>query len=110
MQQLVIKGVNCALLVIVLIGLPAVASARLWHLQLSSIPMAQWLMFWGLGIAAVGNIFAAFFLTLGRKSKIHCWEWAAVFGGLWLAFYGYTCGYFNFLWLKHTLLWLQKHL
>jgi len=39
-----------------------------------------------------------------------CWEWAAVFVGLLLVQYAYLRGYFNFNWLKQTLLWLQKHL
>jgi hypothetical protein len=34
---------------------------------------------------------------------------SAVFGGLLLAGYGYLHDYFNFNWLKHTLLWVQKH-
>jgi hypothetical protein len=66
-------------------------------------------MFWGLGIAAAANIFAALVFAKGRKLKILCWEWAVIFGGLWLADYAFVRGWFNFDWLKQTLLWLQKH-
>jgi hypothetical protein len=62
-----------------------------------------------LGFAAAANIFAALIFVKVRKQKILCWEWAAVFGGLLLAYYGFTRGYFNFNWLKHALQWLQNH-
>jgi hypothetical protein len=38
-----------------------------------------------------------------------CWEWTAVFIGLLFVQYAYLRGYFNFNWLKQTLLWFQKH-
>lgn len=101
---------NCVLLVFLLIGLPAVTQERWGDVQLSHASTNRLLMFWGLGIAAAANILAALFLIKVRKQKILCWEWAAVFGALLLAFYGFTQGYFNFKWLRHGLEWLQNHL
>lgn len=110
MQRFLIIAINCLLLALLLIGLPAATREQWGNVQLSSASTGKLLMFWGLGMAAGANIFAALFFIKGRKSKILCWEWAAVFGALLLAYYGFTRGWFNFEWLKHTLEWLQKHL
>jgi hypothetical protein len=109
MQRFFIITTNCALLVFLLIGFPAASGAKLGDWQVSSAPTARLLTFLGLGIAAAGNILAAKFLLRSRKEKILCWEWAAVFGALLLAQWAFTRGYFNFDWLKNSLLWLQKH-
>jgi hypothetical protein len=66
-------------------------------------------MFWGLALAAAGNAVAALGLIKGRKERKLCWEWTAVFIGLLFVQYAYLRGYFNFNWLKQTLLWFQKH-
>ena len=63
----------------------------------------------GLAIAIAGNILVGHTVVKGRKGKILCWEWAAVFAGLLLACWGFTRHYFNFNWLKQMLLWLQNH-
>ena len=99
---------NSVLLVFLLIGLPAAARAQWGNLQISSASTNQKLMFFGLALGAAANVFAALKLFKIRKHKILCWEWAAVFGALLLADYGFTRGYFDFDWLKHTLGWLQK--
>jgi hypothetical protein len=109
MQRFLIITTNCALLALLLIGIPAATRERFGNLQLSSASTGQALMFWGLGIAAAANIFAALIFSKGRKQKILCWEWAAIFGGLWLAYFGFVRGVFNFEWLKQMLQWLQKH-
>ena len=108
MQRFLIITTNCALLVLLLIGLPAATRAHLGNVQLSSASTGRLLMFWGLGIAAAANIFAVLMFINGRKQKILCWEWAAIFGALLLAYYGFTHGYFNFDWLRRALQWLQK--
>ena len=36
----------------------------------------------------------------GRKERILCWEWAAVFGVLLFAYSAFVLGYFKFDWLK----------
>jgi hypothetical protein len=110
MQRFLIITTNCALLILLLIGLPAATRAQFGNLQVSSAATGRLMMFLGLGTAAGANIFAALFFFKIRKQKILCWEWAGVFGGLLLAYYGFTRGYFNFEWLKHALLWLQKRL
>ena len=109
MQRFLIITTNCALLVLLLIGLPAATRGHLGNVQFSSASTGQRLMFWGLGIAAVANILAALMFIKARKHKILCWEWAAIFGALWLAYFGFVRGWFNFEWLKQALLWLQKH-
>ena len=109
MQRFLIIAANGALLVFLLIGLPAATRAQVGNIQFSSASTGQRLMFWELGIAVAANIFAAFFFIKGRKEKILCWEWAAVFGALLLAHWAFARGYFNFDWLKNALLWLQKH-
>jgi hypothetical protein len=110
MLRFLIITTNCALLVILLIGLPAATREHFGNVQLSSASTGRLLMFSGLGIAAAANIFAALILIKGRRQKIVCWEWAAIFGALLLAYYGFTRGWFNFDWLKKILLWLQNHL
>jgi hypothetical protein len=109
MQRLFIITANCTLLALLLIGLPAATRAHFGNVQLSSASTGRLLLFWGLGIAAAANIFAALVFARGRKQKILCWEWSAVFGALLLAHWAFTRGYFNFDWLKNALLWLQKH-
>ena len=109
MQRFLIITANCVLLVLLLIGLPAATRAQWGNLQISSAATGRLLMFGGLGIAAAANLFAALVLFQVRKQKILCWEWAAVFGGLLVAFFAYTRGHLNFAWLTHALQWLQKH-
>jgi len=108
MQRFLIITTNCALLVLLLIGLPAATRAHLGNMQLSSASTGRLLLFWGLGIAAAANIFASLIFIKGRKQKILCREWAAIFVALLLVYDGFTREYFNFDWLKHTLQWLQK--
>lgn len=110
MQRLVIKCVNCALLVIILIGVPSATSARFGDMQISSAPTMQMVTLWGFCFAAVGNILTATIFIKSRKEQSLCAQWAFVFGGLLLLEYLFIHGYFNFEWLKQFLQWLQKHL
>jgi hypothetical protein len=109
MQRFLIITTNCALLVLLLIGLPAATRTHFGNVQLSSASNGRLLMFWGLGIAVAANILAALIFIKGRKQKILCWEWAAIFCALLLAYYGFMRGWLDFEWLKQTLLWLQKY-
>jgi len=59
MQRFLIKCVNFALLIIIVIGLPAVTRAQFWNVQIVSAPKLQLLSFWGLSLALGGNILAA---------------------------------------------------
>ena len=109
MQRFLIIATNGALLALLLIGLPAATHAQLGDWQVSSAATNQQLLVWGLAAAMAGNVVAALMFVKASKGKVLCWEWAAVFGALLLACYGYRHGYFNFNWLKHTLLWVQKY-
>ena|SRR5437667_5010640 len=108
MRRLLIHGVNGFFMVIILIGIPAITSARFGNLLLSSAPKAQMLTLWGLTLAAVGDAVAALGLLRGRKERQLCWTWAATFGVLLLIEYLFVRGYFNFDWLKEVLQWVQR--
>jgi hypothetical protein len=108
--RLLIILANCALLVLLVIGLPAATRARWGDVQFSSAATNQKLIFGGVAIAVALNLFTAIYLTKQRRQKILCWEWAGVFGALSLAFYAFSCGYLDFAWLTHALQWLQKYL
>ena len=109
MQRFLIIATNCAILALLLIGLPAASRMQLGDWQVSSASTGWQVLSWGLAAAATGNSLAALAFVKGHKGKMLCWEWAAVFGGLLLACYGFRHGSFNFNWLKQTLLWFQRH-
>ena len=109
MQQFLIKCVNFAMLIVIVIGIPAVTRMQFWNVQIASAPTLQLLSFWGLSLALGGNLLAATWLFKGRKERIFCGEWAAIFGVLLFAYSAFALGYFKFNWLKQTLLWLQRH-
>jgi hypothetical protein len=109
MLRFLIIVTNCALLALLLIGLPAATREHFGDVQLSSASTGRLVMFWGLGIAAALNIFAALTFIKDRKQRILCWQWAVIFGGLWLADYAFVRGWLNFDWLRRALLWLQKY-
>jgi hypothetical protein len=109
MQRFLIQILNFSLLFILLVGLPAATRAQFGNWQISSAATARLIIFWGLGLAAGINVIGALFLIKSQKDRKHCWEWAAIFGALWLAYFGFVRGWFDFEWLKQALLWLQKH-
>jgi hypothetical protein len=110
MQRFSITAANCGLLALVLIAVPAVASERFWHWQVSSISATQTLMLSGLGFAVASNASAALFLVKGRKERRLCWWWAAVFGALLLAYWALAHGYYNLNWLQRAMQRLQRGL
>ena len=109
MHRLLIHSVNSFLLVVILIGIPAITSARVGSLQLSSAPKAQRLTLWGLALAAVANAIAALSVVKGRKERVLCWRWIGAFLALLAVEYLHFNGYFNFDWLKKALLWVESH-
>jgi hypothetical protein len=108
MQRFLIQCINCVLLMIILIGVPAVTRAQWGSWWIASAPKAQMLTLWALALVAIGNAAAAMIFIKGRKQRKLCGEWAAVFGALLFAYCAFVRGYFNFDWLKQALLWLQK--
>jgi hypothetical protein len=110
MQRFLIQCVNGALLIVILIGIPAITRAQFWRLQITSAPQLQFLLFWGLSLALGGNLAVGAFLLKRRKDRVVCWEWSAVFGALLFAYIALIFGYFRFDWLKQSLTWLHLHL
>jgi hypothetical protein len=108
MQRFLIQSINWVLLAIIFFGIPAVTGKQFGDWQISAVPQARRLMFWGLALAAAGNAVAALGLIKSRKERKLCREWTAVFIGLLFVQYAYLRGYFNFNWLKQALEWLQK--
>jgi len=107
--RLAIQLVNSFLLIVILIGIPAITSARFGNLQLSSAPKAHRLTLWGLALAAAANAIAAVSVAKGRKEQVVCGWWVAGFLALLAVEYLHFNGYFNFNWLKQALLWVQSH-
>ena len=101
--MLVIKCINCVFLIIVAIGIPAITHVEFRGLEIGSIRMYKLLLFWTLGLALAFNLFVASFVTKPRKDRLLCWEWAAVFGVLFVTYSAFVFGYINFNWLKDFL-------
>lgn len=109
MRQVLIKCINCALLIVVLIGIPAITGARFGSLRISSAPRTQMLILWGLSLAAAVNGVAALGLAGDAGNRRLCRGWAFAFAGLLAIEYGFFHGYVNFDWLKQSLVWLKQH-
>ena len=110
MQKLLINSVNCALLVIILIGIPEITHAQFGNWQLSWAPTGQRLIFGGLILGIVVNVLGAILFVPGPKAKALCAMWSFIFGGLLFVEYAFIKGWINFDWLKNSLRWLQNHL
>ncbi len=109
MQRFLIKCINCALLILIVIGIPAITRIEVHGLDLGSAPKLQLLLFCALGLALGLNLLAATFFIKNKKDRLVCWEWTAIFGILLFAYGAFVFGYFNFDWLKNFLLRLQSH-
>jgi hypothetical protein len=103
-KRFLIKCVNCALLILVVIGIPAMTRVQFRSYQIGSAPKLQLLLFWTMALALGLNLFAGSFLIKARKDRVLCWEWAAVFGVLLFAYSAFVFGYYNFDWLRNLLL------
>lgn len=104
MTRFLVKSINFVLLILVVVGIPAITRVEFHGWQLGSAPKLQLLLFWTLALALALNILAGSFLIKAKKDRLLCWEWAAVFGVLLFAYSAYAFGYFNFDWLKNFLL------
>jgi uncharacterized membrane protein len=109
MQRFLINVINCALLIVILIGIPAITHAHIGHWQISSTPTAEKLTFGGLVFAIAANVLVATIFLKNPKTKESCAKWVFVFVGILFLEYAFGRGWFNFDWLKNFLLWLQKH-
>ena len=109
MQRLFINAVNGALLILILIGIPAITHKQFWNWQISSAPTAQKLTFGGLIFAIVANVLGATIFVPGPKAKALCAKWSFIFGGILFLEYAFVRGWINFDWLRNFLLWLQRY-
>jgi hypothetical protein len=107
MRPYLIKGANCLLLILVLIGIPAVAEIRIFGLQVSPATTLQRLVLWGLLLGVAANAATTLFWAKDRKNGRLCCEWAIAFACLYLVELALSLGYLNFHWLKQTLLWIK---
>ena len=107
MRPALIKALNCAWLILVVIGLPAIAEERVLGMELASASLARRLMAWGLGLGIAANAIVAIFGLKNRKEQRLCWEWSAAWLCLFAVVLGVSRGYLNFEWLKRSLLWVR---
>jgi hypothetical protein len=110
MQRFLLLLINCTLLALLLLGLPAATRAQVVGYQVSKAPVTQFLVFRGLGLAAVANLLAAVVLLKERKARLLGFEWTGLFAALGLLQYALYRGWTNFNWLKTALEWCQAHL
>jgi hypothetical protein len=108
MPRVLIWSSNCLLLIIILIGIPAITGTQLGTLEISSVPELQMLTLCGLSVATAGNVVAAWLWARERKTRKLCWLWAVAFAGLFGVELAFIHGYLNFNWLRQTLVWFQK--
>lgn len=103
MQRFVIHLINGGLLVLILIGIPAITGRNFAWWRLSHTPTSQMLTLWGLGLAGAANFLGAVFLARGAKARILCWCWLAAFAAIVLVESLYFNRHINFDWLKQFL-------
>lgn len=108
LRRSAIHGVNICLLVVVLIGLPAVASLRLGGMAISSVETRHQLVFWSALLAAAGNVAAFRFIAHDAQERRRCRDWALLFLALSGAEWLYHRGDLSFGWLKNWLLRFRR--
>jgi hypothetical protein len=109
MHRFLVHLANVFLLVLIVIGIPAITSLRFGSIRLSSDPKLQMLTLTGLGLAAATNLVGALFAVTDKKGRRACWTWALLFGLILAVEYCYFRSYIRFGWLKEALLWVQNH-
>jgi hypothetical protein len=103
MLKFFIKCANIALLVWIVIGVPAITHVQFRSYLIGSAPKLQLLLFWSLAVALGLNLLAGSFAIKNKKDRVLCWEWSAVFGVLLFAYCAHVFGYLNFDWLRNFL-------
>lgn len=99
---------NLGAFVIVVIGLPAVASLRMGGLAVSSVETRHLLVFWGAALVALLNGVASVSLAKDARERRRCRDWAMLFLALMGAEWLYHRGDLRFGWLKDWLLRLKQ--
>jgi len=107
-QRWLVHLANSALLVIVLIGVPAITSLQFGSIRLLSDPKLQMLTMVGLGLGGAANFAGALLLKKDKKTRHACVAWALLFGVILAAELLYVHHYIRFRWLKKLLLWVQE--
>jgi hypothetical protein len=102
-----IHFINIAVLIILVIGLPAVASLRFGGVAFSSVEIRHLLVFWSAGIAAIANLVASRKVAKGKPGRRCCRDWAILYLALMGAEWLFHAGYLKFDWLKEWLLRLK---
>jgi len=110
MQRFFLLLINCALLGLLLFGLPEATHEQIVGYQVSKGPTTQLLIVWGLGIAATANLLAGLMLIKDRKVRLLAWEWTGIFAALFLLEYALYRGWTNFNWLRTALEWCQARM
>ena len=103
MLRFFIKCANIALLIWIVIGVPAITRVQFRSYLIGSASKLQLLLFWSLALALGLNIFGGSFVIKNKKDRVLCWEWAAIFGVLLFAYCAHVFGYLNFDWLRNFL-------
>jgi hypothetical protein len=97
-----IHALNAALLVILMIGVPAVTGFTLGSLRISSYPWLQRLLLAGLGVGVAGNLLMGWWCRPRRQRKAYR-GWALLHAAiLAMAILTYS-GWMDFDWLRELL-------
>jgi Co/Zn/Cd efflux system component len=108
MQRLLVQLANVFVLVVIVIGVPAITSLRFGSVRLLSDARLQMLTLGGFGLAVAVNLIGAIAFSKDRKGRNTCWTWALLFALMLAAEYAYIRGYLQFGWLKDLLLWAEE--
>lgn len=104
-RPLIIQVANGSLLVIILIGVPAITSLRLGSLQLTSAPVFQQLILGGFVAAAIFNLLGWLSAKASKNRRLFR-NWFAAHSALLAVEVLYFAGHIHFHWLKKALLWM----
>jgi lysylphosphatidylglycerol synthetase-like protein (DUF2156 family) len=108
MQRWLLHSLNIAYLVLMLVGLPAAASAHWFDWRITVTRQLYLVLIVASSLGAALNGFAAFFLAQGKRNRRLCLQWCAAHATLLLLHAAVHQGYIHFDWLKRFLLHLQS--
>lgn len=101
--------INWALLGLILIATPYIATGKLLGMEIIDAPTAQTLASIGLALACGFNLVGATML-FRKKAKLRkvCWEWCAIDAVFLIVFVLVLQGVVRFQWLKEWLVRMQQ--